>query len=341
MSRSATANAFLPRHVRFFRGSVLRFEMPKPEDMLEQFAQSDKARVNAKRDEALAKYHDKLQARLAAHGYKNVEDMAMAKKSEAQAERAGPTQSAIEQRDAELRKKLQEKRRKIEQSKLSDLDGPKSPVQPLSSFMKLEKAIHESPENIGKLWTGFHIMKNKVSAVVPAATYAQMVATAQMFPQFVLPLPRTVKNAEADTAPEPGYEVYFLQWMPLPRPLEASPNAPPPMAVLFTSLAEYKMRQEYAQPTLVLTFYADLLETKGIALMRGDITEREDGKAQLQQQDAQLLALGLQRFFNLDWALEGLDNDEQVEKRRALLRAFHQQPADFKLDELIDVAWKI
>lgn len=336
----------MPRVVRTVHTSCLRMRIPKADDMLEKFAEGDRARLASKREEMMTKYREKLQAKVAEHGYKSVDDMANATKKAVEkqqecetAKNAAP--SLVEDRDAALRLKLQEKRRKREQAKLDSEQGLSSPVQPLSAFMKLEKIGRESPENIGKLWTAYHIMKNKISAVVPAATYAQMVETANSFPQFVLPLPRTVTIAGEKSQVESGYEVYYLQWIPLPKPAGTSSNAPAPMAVLFTPLAEYKLRQEYAQPTLVLTHYTDLMESKGIVLLRGDITESDGGKAHIQQKDAQLLTLGLQRFYHIDWALEGLDNDEQADRRRALLRAFYERPTEFRLEELIDASWKI
>ena len=342
----AAMRARVPRIARSIHASRLRMHIPKADEMLEKFAEGDRARLAHKRGEMMAKYQDKLQAKVAEHGYKSVDDLAHATKKVASEQQVRETamkaaSSPVEHRDAALRLKLQEKRRKNEQAKLDREQDVSSPVQPLSTFMKLEKIVHESPENIGKLWTAFHIMKNKISAVVPAATYAQMVDTAKSFPQFVLPLPRIVKKADEDGEAESGYEVYYLQWIPLPKPADTASNAPAPMAVLFTPLAEYKLRQEYAQPTLVLTHYTDLIESKGIVLLRGDITESDKGKAHIQQKDAQLLTLGLQRFYHIDWALEGLDNDEQVDRRRALLRAFHERPTEFRLEELIDASWKI
>ncbi|KAL4402825.1 mitochondrial proton-transporting ATP synthase complex protein [Malassezia pachydermatis] len=207
--------------------------------------------------------------------------------------------------------------------------------------MNMDKMLQESPESIGKLWTGYHMMRNKISAVIPARTYLQMIETAKKFPQFVLPLPRTTTNEEG--VEEVGYEIQYMQWMFLPAPKTTSANAPPPAAVLFTPLAEYKLRQEYAQPSLVLSHYTDLIESKGLVLLRGEITESspEDGsdaKPSLSQSDAQILTMCLQRFYHIDWALEGLDNDEQTEKRRALLRTFYEKPTDFKLESLVHLA---
>lgn len=255
------------------------------------------------------------------------------------------TRPSVEDRDEALRRRLEERRAREEKRKLANEAEISGPVKPLSTFMNLDKTLQESPENIGKLWTGYHIARNKLSAVIPATTYLQMVETSRKFPQFVVPLPRAMKGEGSEE--ELGYEMQFLQWMTLPLPKCNSSNAPPPTAVMFTPLAEYQLRQEYAQPSLVLTHYTELIESKGIVLMRGDITENEAGndnpksRPLLTQQDAQILALCLQRFYHIDWALEGLDNDEETEQRRALLRAFHGKPEQFDLKKLIQLSLQV
>jgi len=252
---------------------------------------------------------------------------------------------SVEDRDNALRRRLEERRIREEKRKLANEAEIASPVKPLSTFMNMDKTLQESPENIGKLWTGYHISRNKLSAVIPATTYLHMVETSRKFPQFVVPLPRAMKNDRDED--ELGYEMQFLQWTQLPAPKCNSPNAPSPTAVMFTPLAEYQLRQEYAQPSLVLTHYTEFIESKGIVLMRGDITDTEANKENsesrplLTQQDAQILALCLQRFYHIDWALEGFDNDEEAEKRRTLLRAFHGKSEDFDLKKLIQLSLQV
>ena len=48
--------------------------------MLEKFAEGDRARLADKREEMMAKYQKKLQAKVAEHGYKSVDDLAHATK---------------------------------------------------------------------------------------------------------------------------------------------------------------------------------------------------------------------------------------------------------------------
>lgn len=42
----------------------------------------------------------------------------------------------------------------------------------------------------------------------------------------------------------------------------------PPSTLLFTLLAEYKLRQEYAQPLLVVSYFTDLVLSKSIVLLQ-------------------------------------------------------------------------
>jgi ATP synthase mitochondrial F1 complex assembly factor 1 len=100
--------------------------------------------------------------------------------------------------------------------------------------------------------------------------------------------------------------------------------------VIFTPLLEYKLRQTFATPYLVLTFYSDLASSHGLVLMRGEITpsaakESATGHYLLSQHDAQLLAHGLQRFY-----LRGSN-----EEREKLLSDFHERPDTFKWEELL------
>ena len=277
--------------------------------------------------------------------YKHEQKKAADERQSSSQRASNASEKSVEGRDEALRRRLEERRIQQERRKLANEADIASPVKPLSSFMNLDKTLQESPENIGKLWTGYHISRNKLSAVVPATTYLHMFETSRKFPQFVVPLPRAMKNEHQQD--ELGYEMQFLQWTTLPPPKGNSPNAPPPTAVMFTPLAEYQLRQEYAQPTLVLTQYTELIESKGIVLMRGDITDSEASKENsesrpiLTQQDAQILALCLQRFYHIDWALEGLDNDEEAEKRRALLRAFHGKPENFDIKKLIQLSLQV
>ena len=144
-----------------------------------------------------------------------------------------------------------------------------------------------------------------------------------------------------------AYEFYVLQWdfyhapptpsassdpfSPQSSPKGDNPTTNPRLATaIFTPLLEYKLRQTFASPYLVLTFYPELASSHGLVLMRGEITPSAakvsaTGDYLLSQHDAQLLAHGLQRFY-----LWGSN-----EEREKLLSDFHERPDAFKWEELL------
>jgi len=152
------------------------------------------------------------------------------------------------------------------------------------------------------------------------------------------------RDGESNTA----YEFYMLQWdfyhappPPLPSPDLFAPKLPPKeekhsnprlATAIFTPLLEYKLRQSFATPYLVLTFYSELVSSHGLVLMRGEITpsaaaatNSTTGDYLLSQNDAQLLAHGLQRFYL--WG--------SSEEREKLLSDFYERPDAFKWEELL------
>ncbi|KAA1475397.1 ATP11-domain-containing protein [Dentipellis sp. KUC8613] len=238
-----------------------------------------------------------------------------------------------------------------------------SPVKPLSSYLNLERFLQtpHTAAQINALWTAYHASRSQgtgrgfICASLPRSTYETMLNAAQKYPSFVVPVPRAPSADETD-ASQKGYEFYFMQWAfheappvptvsppsnsPFPTP---APPPPPPSAepnprtatILFTPLLEYKLRQTFATPYLVLTFYPDLASSHDVVLLRGEITPAvakaaapdAQGDYLLSQQDAQLLALAVQKFFL--WGGPG------SEEREALLKAFHEQPENFKWEELL------
>lgn len=108
---------------------------------------------------------------------------------------------------------------------------------------------------------------------------------------------------------------------------------PSPSTTLFTPLAEYQVRQSYAQPYLILTHYTDLSLSHNFVLMRGEVSDN----VALSPTDAQVLAVRLQLFYNSPTAKGG----PQEAKRADLLKTFHETPGEFKLDELVKTAWEL
>jgi len=235
-----------------------------------------------------------------------------------------------------------------------------SPVQPLSSILNVSRIMaspHTSAQ-ISALWTAYHASRSNgtgrgyVCATIPLDLYQKMTAVASKYPTFVIPLPRPKDPIVpvAESRDEIPHEFYFMEWAshepppqpsaydpdPLGLPLSSPPPGPSPnpavTTILFTSLQEYKMRNSFATPYLVLTHYTDLAQSHGIVLLRGEITPTTangaggDARYFLSQEDAQLLAMGVQRYYL--WG----HGDGEGER---LLRTFHEKPQEFKWEDLL------
>ncbi|KAL1698639.1 ATP11 protein-domain-containing protein [Schizophyllum commune] len=236
-----------------------------------------------------------------------------------------------------------------------------SPVKPLASILALEKILDppHTAEQVSQIWTTYHDLQSGgtgrgfVSASIPLATYEKMLSIARRYPTFVIPLPRLVEkdgtstssdsssSSESPTPSEPAketaYEFYLMQWDIHPAPpapttdifarpqANASPN-PPTATIIFTPLQEYKLRQQFATPYMVLTQYTDLAASHGVVLARGEITPStsESGKFMLGQEDARSLVMAIQKFYLWDQG-----------KKENLLQVFHERPEEFKWEDLI------
>ena len=218
-----------------------------------------------------------------------------------------------------------------------------------------------TPEQISALWTAFHASRSGgtgrgyLSASVPLATFEKLIDKGKKYPSFILPLIRESRQAEPadnkEKAETSGYEFFFMQWAFHPAPPVPSPgildaplpeNVIPPApihpiaTVLFTPLLEYKTHQTFATPHLVLTMYPDLAQTHKLVLFRGEITPSPtgSGKYLLSQQDAQFLAMGLQRFYLTQSSAEGEETTGSSE-RTELLRIFNENPSNFRWEDLL------
>lgn len=167
-----------------------------------------------------------------------------------------------------------------------------------------------------------------------------------------------------------AFEFHFMEWAfhaipPVPSahshgPLDISYSPPPTSAhsdktpsenpatstILFTPLQEYKLHQSFATPHLVVTHYTDLTSTHGLVLLRGEITPSNTSNStasshagggnqryRLSQQDAQLLALGVQRFYLASFGADA--GDDLAAERAMLLSAFHENSRAFDWEKLL------
>ncbi len=98
--------------------------------------------------------------------------------------------------------------------------------------------------------------------------------------------------------------------------------------MLFTHLAEYKLRAEYASPHTTLTHHLELADSKGLVLLQGGVVEGGG----VSVEEAKWLVMCLQRFYGV--GAEGT-------KRRRLLEEFSRGDQGFRLDVLLDEAERV
>ncbi|TLD20270.1 hypothetical protein PspLS_08536 [Pyricularia sp. CBS 133598] len=194
-------------------------------------------------------------------------------------------------------------------------DGSGSQVKPLSAIVDLPKVRQLPVPELTEIWRLLHTTDPKsLCAVVPASTYQAMEALARRRPQFVLPVPH----------PEQGAEMHFLQWT-----FDAATGT---STVLFTQLAEYKNRGEFAQPHTTVTHHPDLADDKGVVLMQGSMIDNRGVRIA----DAQWLVMCLQRFYG-GWeaAVSAGGSEERAKARRELVEWFGTGNENFSIEKLL------
>ncbi|KAH9810155.1 ATP11 protein-domain-containing protein [Melampsora americana] len=302
-----------------------------------------------------AKYQSKLKEKLKQTGLKDLNELKRLSN-----ERIKLQNESQRKLDQELLKKFQksnllnrsqsqpEKKLEIKEKKY------KSPIKPLNSIINLSKLIHQSSDSIKQLWIAYHLKPSsppRLGAVIPLETYQNILKVAKRYPSFVLPIP---SESTQTTTHQTPLQNHFLQWSFLPpeeplsdlyqafQPIQSPTPQISPTTVLFTPLAEFQLKQEFAQPALILTHYTELAQSHGIILMRADLTPSLDDptrSGRISTTEAQLLILRLQQFYH--WSnLDSLSNDSKKLKlqndRQDLLKKFHERPHEFKIEELIE-----
>lgn len=328
--------------------------------------QDHRASVQQKRDRKLREYEAKIKVKAMQQGLspdefkrRSLESAAVKPPQPVAAntasEATASTKSEVERRDEAMAQAIKERSKAEAAKKLASgqlhstpTGAQEGPIKPLAKILDVEKLMTQDQETITKLWAGYHTIKNKLSAVIPTEKYLEMLANARKYPQFVLPLPRQVIDEESDAAgaAKEAFEMQFLEWAVVPN--AAAEGLPPSATTLFTPLAEYKLKQDFSQPVLILTFYTDLCQSNGIVLMRGEVTglnEKTGKGGRIDQAQAQLLALTLQRFY-LPSSSVSSPSPKQSESGdqsacAKLLHDFHNQPEKFDVEELVNVAFRL
>lgn len=183
-------------------------------------------------------------------------------------------------------------------------------IKTLSSYIDIEKTRALPEKELEAIWRLRHAHDaQSLCAVIPFPVYKTLEATAKKFPHFVLPLPKEGHGAE----------IHLLQWT---FPAENT------VTVLFTHLAEYKLRGEFSQPHTTITHHLELAEDKQVVLLQGQVVE---GRG-VSVDEAKWLVMCLQKFYGV--------SGEKSERRR-LLEMFGKGDAAFKVEDLLEEAEKI
>ncbi|GAB7343886.1 hypothetical protein MBLNU457_1843t1 [Dothideomycetes sp. NU457] len=186
----------------------------------------------------------------------------------------------------------------------------KAGIKTLESFVDVEKMMALPQKEIEYLWRLRHASNpNSLCATVNTDVFKQIAKTAKKHPQFILPLPREGQGAE----------IHFLQWT---FPSETTAT------VLFTNLAEFKLRGAFAQPHTTVTHHLDLSESKGVVLLEGSVLPDRG----VSVDEGKFLLMTLQKFYG--------QTAEQT-PRRKLMEQFSQGDEAFKIEELLEEAEKI
>ena len=193
----------------------------------------------------------------------------------------------------------------------------KDAVKTLNSFIDVEKTAELPQKEIETIWRLRHVQDpQSLCAVMQSETYKRITDTARKHPQFILPLPREGQGAE----------IHFLQWT-FPSPTTAT--------VLFTHLAEFKLRGEFAQPHTTVTHHLDFAESKGIVMLEGRVM---DGRG-ISVEEGKWLLLQLQKFYGFEAQSDVAK--ESAGKRRKLMEQFSGGDSEFKVEELLEEAEKV
>lgn len=204
-----------------------------------------------------------------------------------------------------------------------DVSKPPPGVKTLNSFLDMAKIPALPAKEIEALWRLRHASNTQsLHFALPAQTFYKLLLSARKHPNFVLPLPREIP---AEDAPEgssetkQAAELHYLQF--------AHPHTHT-TTLLFTSLAEFKLRGEFASPHTTITFHSELADSHDLVLGQGQVVENRG----VSVDEARLLVMYMQKFYVVDG--EGKSRGE-------LLDMFTRGDAGFSVDRLLEEVEKI
>ncbi|TKX25315.1 ATP11 protein [Elsinoe australis] len=185
----------------------------------------------------------------------------------------------------------------------------KAGIKTLSSYIDVDKFKDLPEKEIEYLWRLRHANNShSLCGVVRSDVFKQIAKAAKKNPQFVLPIPREGQGAE----------LHFLQWT-FPSDTTAT--------VLFTNLAEFKLRGEFSQPHTTVTHHLDLMDDKGVVLVEGNVLPDRG----ITTDEGQLLVMMLTKFYG----------QSEESPRRQLLGQFTNGDESFSVEKLLEEAEKV
>lgn len=281
----------------------------------------------------LDKYREKLDQKAKSEGLGSINDLKAAYADKIEAERRNnaiehpPIPQAPETPISQPNKDLPDGQIEPDKSRQPPKTPPtgadKPAIKALDDIIDLPKARELPDKELTAIWRLRHAgSPQNLCAVIPAAAYEVMEEAARKAPQFVLPVPH----------PTQGAEIHFLQWT-----FDAESKT---STVLFTQLAEYKQRGEFAQPHTTITHHLDLASERGLIMMQGQVV---DGRG-VKPEEAKWLVMCLQRFYG-GWESEGVELDgerkQRAEERKNLLEWFAAGDSRFSVDKLMEEAERV
>lgn len=275
-------------------------------------------------DPVETKYHEKLLKKAKEEGFNSVDQFLLSSKTELEAKKKefNKIDPLKELEDYEQRMKMSANNAGMTKSKGPiDASQPKIPFKTLDSFLDVEKIKELSKQEVEFLWRAMWMSKDDaLCAVVPVDIFEKMIVNAKSNPIFVLPLPRQSQDDGKDAKENQSVELHYIQWQ------FVGPNT---VHCIMTSLAEFKLHNEYSKPHTIFQFHSEMAADKKIILMNGQV----EPDTNISLQDAQLLLLNVQRF----WGAMG-EETPVAQQRVKLLRDFTKGSPDFSVDALISLA---
>ncbi|RYN40979.1 hypothetical protein AA0112_g2459 [Alternaria arborescens] len=203
--------------------------------------------------------------------------------------------------------------------------APPPGVKTLNSFLDLDKVKTLPEKEVQALWRLRHAANpQSVHFAVPATTFAQLLRSAKQHPSFVLPVPREIPADASSASPEQpqtqqAAELHYLQF--------SHPHLDT-TTLMFTTLAEFKLRGEFASPHTTITFHQELAESHNLVLGQGLVIENRG----VSVDEARWLVMCMQKFYV---------QTEEGKGRSELLNMFTRGDSAFQVERLIDEAEKI